>query len=75
MVGTIREALERDPEIEVKRAAVFALSQLPGDEGVPLLIDLVRDHSIPELRREAIFWLAESGDPRALDLIEEILEG
>ena len=63
-----------DPaEIEVKRRAVFALSQLPSAEGVPLLIDLARNHRIPEVRRQAMFWLGQSKDPRAIDFFEQIL--
>jgi hypothetical protein len=27
------------------------------------------------IRKEAMFWLAESDDPRALDFIENILNG
>ena len=40
--GTISDAIEKDPETEVKKRAVFALSQLPKAEGVPLLIDVAR---------------------------------
>jgi len=30
-------------------------------------------HRDPEVRRKAIFWLAQSQDPRAVALFEEIL--
>lgn len=63
------EALDR----EVREQAVFALSQRPKDEGVPVLINLVRTHRDPAIRRKALFWLGQSGDKRALDLIEELL--
>ena len=46
-VGAISEAIARDPETEVKKRAVFAMSQLPKDEGVPLLIQLARTNSQP----------------------------
>jgi hypothetical protein len=52
---------------------VFALSQLPRGEGVPLLIDLARNHRIPEVCRQAMFWLGQSKDPRAVDFFEQIL--
>jgi HEAT repeat protein len=52
---------------------VFALSQRPDEEGVPALIRIARTHRHPELRRQALFWLGQSGDPRALTLFEEIL--
>jgi hypothetical protein len=62
-------ALDRD----VREQAIFALSQRPKDEGVPALVQVVRTNRDPELRRKALFWLGQSGDPRALQLIEELL--
>ncbi len=58
---------------EVRKSAVFALSQRRDKEGVPALINVVRTSKDPELRKNALFWLAQSKDPRALDLIEELL--
>jgi hypothetical protein len=49
------------------------LSQLPKDEGVPKLIDVARKHRNPEVRRQAMFWLGQSNDPRALAFFEEVL--
>jgi hypothetical protein len=62
-------ALDRD----VREQAIFALSQQPKDKGVPALINVVRTNKDPELRRKALFWLGQSGDPRAVNLIEELL--
>ena len=58
---------------EVRESAVFALSQRPPDEGVPALITVVRTNKDPEIKKKALFWLGQSNDPRALDLIEELL--
>lgn len=58
---------------EVRESAIFALSQRRDREGVPALINIVRTSRDPELRKKALFWLANSRDPRALDLIEELL--
>lgn len=58
---------------EVQKSAVFALSQRPRDEGVPVLIRVAKSHRDPEVRRSAIFWLGQSNDPRALALFEELL--
>jgi hypothetical protein len=38
-----------------------------------MLIDLVKTHKSRRVRERAMFWLAESGDPRALQLMEQIL--
>ena len=52
---------------------MFALSQLPKDEGVPKLIDVARTNRNPAVRRQAMFWLGQSRDPRALEFFEEVL--
>ncbi len=70
----ITEAIDRDPDTEVKKRAVFALSQLPKDEGVPRLITVAREHSNPAVRKQAMFWLGQSNDPRALQFFEAILK-
>ena len=62
-----------DSDLEVRKHAVFALSQRPADEGVPVLIRIARTNRHPELRRMALFWLGQSEDPRALSLFEELL--
>ncbi|MBK8247740.1 MAG: HEAT repeat domain-containing protein [Gemmatimonadetes bacterium] len=58
---------------EVREQAVFALSQRPRDEAIPALVNIVRTSKDPELRKKALFWLGQSGDKRAIDLIEELL--
>lgn len=58
---------------EVRSSAVFALSQQPKDFAIPRLIDVVRNNSHPAARAQALFWLGQSNDSRALDLFDEIL--
>jgi hypothetical protein len=60
-------------ERAVQESAVFALSQRPRDEAVPVLIRVARTHRDPEIRRKAIFWLGQSNDPRALAYFEDVL--
>ncbi|MGH9379693.1 MAG: HEAT repeat domain-containing protein [Thermoanaerobaculia bacterium] len=62
---------ERDPE--VREQAVLALSQL--DDGVDHLLALLARRDEPELVRRALFWLAQSDDPRAMAEIERLLGG
>jgi hypothetical protein len=73
MQGVDSIASASDELMEVREAAVFALSQRPAHEGVPALIRIARTNSDRRLRQRAMFWLAQSGDPRAIDLFEEIL--
>jgi HEAT repeat protein len=69
----IRDAVDQDPDLDVKKQAVFALSQLPADEGVPHLIRVARTHAQREVRKRAMFWLGQSDDARALAFFEEVL--
>lgn len=66
---------DRDTDLAVREHAVFALSQRPADEAVPSLIRLAREHPDPRIRKKALFWLGQSGDPRAIALFEELLLG
>lgn len=69
----LNHAIDNDPEVEVKKKAVFGLSQLPDQEGVPLLIQVARANRNPAVRKQALFWLGQSKDPRALTFFEEVL--
>jgi len=52
---------------------VFALSQLPKDEGVPKLIEVAKTNRNAEVRKQAMFWLGQSNDPSALAFFQEVL--
>lgn len=57
----------------MKTKAVFALTQMPDNEGVPKLIHVARTNRNAEVRKKAMFWLGQSKDPRALAFFEEVL--
>jgi hypothetical protein len=71
--AAIVDAIVNDPDTQVKKHAVFALSQLPKDDGVPKLIEIAQTQRNPEVRKQAFFWLGQSHDPRALAFIETVL--
>ena len=71
--GVINEAIDKDPDTEVKKKAVFALTQMPKDEGVPVLIQVARSNTSLAVRKQAMFWLGQSKDPRALKFFEDLL--
>lgn len=64
---------EDSADREVREQAVFALSQRPHDESIPVLIRVAKSNRDPEIRKRAIFWLGQSDDPRALALFEDLL--
>lgn len=62
-----------DEDREVRKSAVFAISQRPANESVPALIRVARENRDPEIRKNAIFWLGQSRDGRAIAYFEEVL--
>ena len=70
----IADAGDDTDEDEIRKQVVFALSQRPKSESVPELIDLARTSKYPSARRSAIFWLGQTGDPRAADVYAELLD-
>ena len=70
-----RGARDESDDEDVKEHAVFALSQLRNGEGVDPLIQVARTNKDQRVRAKAMFWLGESGDPRALELFEQVLTG
>lgn len=69
----IRQAIDNDPETQVKKKAVFALTQMKNGDGVPLLIEIARTNHNAVVRKEAMFWLGQSKDARATQFFEELL--
>jgi len=65
--------MEDEDEDDVKLHAVFVLSQLPHGEGIPALLDVARSKVNLGVRQRALFWLGQSGDPRAYALFESLL--
>jgi hypothetical protein len=62
-----------DDRDKLKDNAVFVLSQLHDDSRIPTLIDIARRNPDPHVRSTALFWLGQTGDPRALELFESLL--
>ena len=73
-LNALKDTLDSaDADTEVQKQAVFAISQRSKDESVPLLIKIAKTHANPAVRKQAIFWLGQTGDERALDFFKEIL--
>lgn len=71
--GLVEVAGDAAADQDVRLQAVFALSQRPKDEGVPALLDIAKGSKDPKIRKQAIFWLGQSGDPRAIAYFESVL--
>lgn len=58
---------------DLKAHAVFVLSQLPHGGGISHLLEIARSNPSRHVRSKALFWLGQSGDPRAIALFESVL--
>lgn len=73
--GITRVLEASDESVDIKEAAVFALSQRPDSVSVPLLMDVARSSDHPDVKESAFFWLSQKDDPRVLEFFLEVLRG
>jgi HEAT repeat protein len=70
----IVKAYDRLNDRQLKEHAIFVLSQRDEDDAsLDKLIDIARHDPDRSLRRKAIFWLGQSDDPRAQELIRDLV--
>jgi hypothetical protein len=73
-VDTLKNLIATDPDQRIRERAVNTLGSLPDGQGVPLLIDLAKTGSTPDLRKQAMRSLQNTRDPRALAFFEQVLK-
>lgn len=71
--GLVKIVEDDNVELEIREHAIFSLSQQGIDQAFPALKKVALTSKHPQLRENALFWLAQHDDPRVVDLIEEIL--
>ena len=70
----LRKIVKDDPSIEVKKKAVFGISQSPEAAAVDVLIDNARNNADTSVRGESIFWLAQKAGNKAAAAITERID-
>jgi hypothetical protein len=73
IAGSLGDSAQNDPNAAIRKSAVFALSRLPAGQAVPQLIQVASTSKDASTRREAIFWLGQSKDPKALEYLEKVV--
>lgn len=70
----LMQVLATETRKDVIDEAIFAVSQLPAETGTPMLLELAKDTQRPsEVRRQALFWLANSDDEATVDALVALL--
>jgi tetratricopeptide (TPR) repeat protein len=59
------------PDSAMKEQLIFALGQRK--DGIDKLIQIARNEKNPRLQARAVFWLGQSRDPRAAEVLKEII--
>lgn len=68
------EVISTEQDEDVLEQAVFAISQLPGGSGDTVLLELAKDPGASRaVRRQAIFWLAQSDNDSSVAALTELL--
>jgi HEAT repeat protein len=60
--------------ISLRKKAVFLVSQQRTPETETILLDVVRNDPVPEIRKTAVFWLGQVNTERAATALEELLK-
>ncbi len=72
--GWLVQVIETEQDDDVLEQAVFAISQLPDGDGDQLLLELAQNGQVSRLvRRQAIFWLAQSDNDSSVAALTELL--
>jgi len=66
---------ENQPDDDLKLLALNGLVQTDPDRAFPILENLLKGPQSPQLKRRAMFVLAQNTSPRALQLLEQIARG
>jgi HEAT repeat protein len=61
--------------VELRRKAVFLVSQHETEETIPLLHESAVNDPDSEVREQAVFWIGQTSLPGAVDALESILNG
>lgn len=68
------EVINTEQDEDVLEQAVFAISQLPDSEGDRILLSLAKNTEVPRIvRRQALFWLANSDNDESVAALAELL--
>ena len=72
--GWLLEVVKTEQDEDVLEQAVFAISQLPDGDGDAILLDLAKNAEVSRIvRRQALFWLANSDNDESVAALAELL--
>ncbi|MBI4551491.1 MAG: HEAT repeat domain-containing protein [Candidatus Latescibacteria bacterium] len=74
-LSTLDQIFRDNPDREMRKHILFTYIQVPHHEGIPRLIEVAKNaDEDADVRKQAIFWLGQSDDPRARDVLIDIIQ-
>jgi len=73
-VNLLLPLYEKVTEPELKEHLIFVLAERRETSATDKLIDIARHDKDREMRKKALFWLAQKNDPRVKQLLMEIID-
>jgi HEAT repeat protein len=70
----LRQVIASDPDLEMRKRALFGVSQIESDEAARYLLELARTEDDQEIRKTAIFFLVQRDDVASVDLLIELFD-
>jgi len=72
-VAALGTVYDKSGDTEIRRAALSSLSSMRDNAGLDKILDIARNEKNSELRRSAVSMLSRTKDPRAVQLLQEII--
>jgi HEAT repeat protein len=72
-IGDLTALYDRSSDHDIKEQLIFVYSQRHESAALDKMIDIARHETDKELRKKAVFWLGQSHDPRAAQVLLEII--
>lgn len=73
VASSLAQVYDRVEEIELRRQALSSLVSLRDNAGIDKLLDVAKNEKNAELRRTAVSYLSRTKDPRAIALLQDII--
>ena len=73
-IGQLTDLYGQINDQAMREQLVFVYSQRDEPAALDKLIDIAKNDPNQELRKRALFWIGQSGDSRAVQALQEVIE-
>jgi hypothetical protein len=75
-LDALASIFELSDDVDIREKAIFAISQHPSPRSIDWLLERAEDSDESKrVRKQVLFWLGQSDDPRVADFLVELIRG